>query len=620
VKDSRFTIDQVLIDGSEYIRPFPGVLPTATWWGAPTNSPFESLMMARKYREVWHGLGMNPEGTQPMWNFQQMALPYLPYFSNCDYYDNYIPIWHLFENKEMCGLPDIPDPNDHSGSEGQPRTWERRAFPPFPHQDDIVYLNKLSILIQGLNDGTSDICVLNFNCRYEENLLQADVNPRWFEADGHELFTISQHPIEVTEFLQQANINREERTEFPFPAQWDRGNSHPTNAEAYQSRLIRSGGNHLMDDIVGTYGADILLSVAGDSDDGKGDLDYDCTRLCFPRSVTFEVRYWQQTPFRKKLIAATVVLDSYDKDMSNDEYEFGLDFQPSAWIDLMIAFAFDEITFSVVFLLLSLLSMIIAILFYVVVRGTTRLEVPPRFRFTSMMSIIVPPALIGVAVAVMPILALLYIVRLLLYGAEYNEYQWFEDLYRSYFPQETYFLMDSQPAHYMITKIDPLTVPNTRNARMGFSMIVFGLFLIVFGAYVFLPKRVSKREKEIEIKRDKQAQKESVWTPTTWKRSNFIFATVMLCIYLVTLCEFSYWENFGTYIWYLLIGFRPMGILLDMITEVLLMEALLCTPLGGSFWAVTGITTLGADDFMGNNNFHCAFFYFFYIRLRNKIF
>jgi hypothetical protein len=283
VKDSRFEIAEVLQDGSTYVRPYAGVLPTVTWWGAPTNSPFESLMMTRKYREVWHGLGMNPEGTQPMWDFQQMALPYLPYFSNCDHYDNYIPIWHIFENKEMCELPGIPDPNDHSGEDGQPRNWERRAFPPFPHQDDILYLNKLAVLVQGIMDATADICTMSFNCRYEENLLQADVNPRWMEADGHELFRISQHPIETSEFLNQAKIQREDRTEQPFAAEWDRGNSAPDNVEQYESRIMKAGGNHLFDDLVHTYGADILLSVAGDSDDGKGDLDYDCTRGCFPR-------------------------------------------------------------------------------------------------------------------------------------------------------------------------------------------------------------------------------------------------------------------------------------------------------------------------------------------------
>merc|ERR1711871_1136327 len=56
--------------------------------------------------------------------------------------------------------------------------------------------------------------------------------------------------------------------------------------------------------------------------------------------------------------------------------------------------------------------------------------------------------------------------------------------------------------------------------------------------------------------------------------------------------------EFGTYIWTLIVGFRPMGILLDMITEVLLKEALLCTPLMASFWCITGMVTLGADDFL----------------------
>ena len=98
--------------------------------------------------------------------------------------------------------------------------------------------------------------------------------------------------------------------------------------------------------------------------------------------------------------------------------------------------------------------------------------------------------------------------------------------------------MDGQPAHYMIEKIDPTTVEETRNARMGFALIMMGLFLIVFGGVLFLPKRVSKREMEVQLRRDKQAAKESVWVPTAWKRSNFVFATVGMCLYLVTLVNF----------------------------------------------------------------------------------
>ena len=608
VTDAMIEVEKVLQDGKEYIRPYKGVLPTVTWWGAPTNSPFESLMLTRKYREVWHGLVMNPEGTAPSWEFNQMALPYLPYFSNCDYYDNYIPVWHLFENQELCELPEVPDPNQHTGTDGQERGWERRNYPSFPHQDDIKYLHKLAPLYQnGRMEATSDICSASFTCRYEENLLQPDVNPRWFEADGHTLFELSQHPLEVTEFLQQSKMDRD-ATPDDFPAEYDRGSSD----EAYQSRLIRAGGNHLLDDLIGTYNGDILLGVNGDSEDGKGDLSFDCTRGCFPRSITFEVRYWQVTPLRKKIISAVIALEDYDKDPSNNEYEFSVDLAPNTWIELMIAFAFDLTTFGVIFLLLSAFSMGICILFYLTVRFSTRLETPPRFRFSSMLAIIVPPAMVGVGIALAPIMALLYTTQLILYGQNYG---WALALHQYYRPEETYFLMDAQPAHYMIVKIDPTTVEATRNARMGFALVMIGLFLIVFGSLLFLPKRVSKREQEIEMKRDKQAQKESVWTPTTWKRSNFVFSSVMMSLYCVTFCEFSFWDDFGEYIWYLIIGFRPMGILLDMIIEVLLKEALLCTPITAAFWVVTGVTTLGADDFL---DFLLGFLVDFFIMLLER--
>ena len=255
----------------------------------------------------------------------------------------------LFENQDLCELPEVPDPNQHTGTNGQERGWERRNYPAFPHQDDIKYLHKLAPFYQGGRmASTSDICSASFTCRYEENLLQPDVNPRWFEADGHTLFELSQHPLEVTEFLQQSKMDRD-ATPTEFPAEYDRGASD----EAYKSRLIRQGDNHMLDDLVGTYNGDILLGVNGDSEDGKGDLSFDCTRGCFPRSITFEVRYWQITPLRKKIISAVIALEDYDKDPSNNEYEFSVDLAPNNWVELMIAFAFDLITFGVIFVVSS---------------------------------------------------------------------------------------------------------------------------------------------------------------------------------------------------------------------------------------------------------------------------
>ena len=407
--DSRDDINKRLVDDEEFVAPYTGVVPSVTWWSAPSNSPFVSLMLAKKYRETFHGLRMNPEGTQPSWQFVQMALPYIPFVSNCDYYDSYIPIWHLFENEDLCGLPDIPDPNSHQDM-FYSRQWERRAFAPFPHQDDIVYLGELAPFFQGIMYATADICIASFNCRYEELLVQADVTPRWFESDGLTLFKISQESIEVTEFLESTEIQRGEPTPDDFPAAVDKAGE--------LSRLLRMGNQHMLDDLTSTHGPDNLLDVASDSE-AKEELSFECTRLCFPRTITFEVRYWQKTPHRKKLIGAAFVFEDYDLDTANNEYEFGVDFMPNSWIELMIAFAFGTETFSVLFIFLSAVSMFVAFMFYILVRITTRLATPPRFRFTSMMMIIVPPAIIGVLLAMVPVFFTTYIFFLFLYGENF---------------------------------------------------------------------------------------------------------------------------------------------------------------------------------------------------------
>merc|ERR1711871_328010 len=288
-------------------------------------------------------------------------------------------------------------------------------------------------------------------------------------------------------------------------------------------------------------------------------------------------------------MGATWSMDGYDRDQENIDYEFEFTLNPLNWLQLVIKFAFDRYTFWVLYILLGILSTGVAFAFYLTVRFTTRLETPPRFRFSSMFMIVVPPPIVGVTIASLPIVFCMYMAKILIEG----------DLWLGLEPLEgqTYFLLNNLPIHYMIRKVDPNVIDDARNGRLGFAFVIIASFLIFFGALLFLPKRVSKREKEIELKRDKQASKESVWVPTLWKRSNFAYASFMIVFLNLCMVEVSLWEDFGTNIWYILIYFRPIGVILDSVTELILKEALLCTPVSGSFWLVADMVTLGADDF-----------------------
>ena len=160
------------------------------------------------------------------------------------------------------------------------------------------------------------------------------------------------------------------------------------------------------------------------------------------------------------------------------------------------------------------------------------------------------------------------------------------------------FLFDGWPNHWMEKKLEPANRDIVRHGRFGLVLLAVGMFCVVLSAKIFLPKRVSKREKEIEMKRDKQAQKETVWVPTLWKRSNFIFASVMMGLFSTILIELSFWSGFGDNVWYLILLFRPAGIILDLVIEGQLGESLLAAPLVATFSLCTDIVTLGSDNFL----------------------
>ena len=68
-----------------------------------------------------------------------------------------------------------------------------------------------------------------------------------------------------------------------------------------------------------------------------------------------------------------------------------------------------------------------------------------------------------------------------------------------------------------------------------------------------------------------------------WKRSNLVFTSFTMGLFCCVVAEFSYWQYFGTYIWFVIIGLRPLGQFLCAIVEEQLQEALLVMPVMTAF-------------------------------------
>eukprot|EP01029_Cantina_marsupialis_P013339 TRINITY_DN2955_c0_g4_i3.p1 TRINITY_DN2955_c0_g4~~TRINITY_DN2955_c0_g4_i3.p1 ORF type:complete len:2510 (+),score=474.52 TRINITY_DN2955_c0_g4_i3:87-7616(+) len=438
----------------------------------------------------------------------------------------------------------------------------RSKFPAIPHQDDIFVVSPFDIMKSPI----ADECHRSINCEYEEELAQKDITLRWFEAsDGSELFQIPRFPMTWSEYQE---------------------------------------GGARVDEILATQGLDTFIGVAVDRTAAM-EVQGDCSYLCFPRSVNLEITYHQVNTREKKIVTATVAFDNFDRDSSNPSYELSVDFYALNWLELIINFAFEREVFIMLFIAIGFITVGVTLVFWTLNRLLTRLKNPPKFRFFTFMAIIAPAPIVGVGLATVACSFVLVAIFLLIRGDEYLGT-----------PGQKWFL-DSIYGHYMDQELDESKIPTIRKGRIGLAFLIFALYLVFLGTKTFLPRRVSKREREIELKRDEAAQKESIWIPTMWKRSNMAFTSVILALCLIFVVEFSFWSDFGTYIWFVIVALRFIGIGVELILEIQLKETLLLCPLMSTVLLIQQLITFGADDF---TDFLLSYFVEFALMVFERVF
>ena len=116
------------------------------FWNMPVPTVAETKEQLDAYFETFHEME-NIGAGQYNFNFQQVLLPYFPYFSNCYGYDSYIPIWMITEDPVGCKL-----------SKQLPKKHWRRKAPPLPDQDNINSIGPFDIFANPI----ADVCKVIF--------------------------------------------------------------------------------------------------------------------------------------------------------------------------------------------------------------------------------------------------------------------------------------------------------------------------------------------------------------------------------------------------------------------------------------------------------------------------
>jgi hypothetical protein len=508
--------------------------PSVTFWENPFSSTSTAKEQTDLYFETFHGIKVNNKGEYE-YEMTSLLLPYLPFLSKCTSYGSYIQLSHALERRE-CSLP--------RPSSTYPPKWWRRNYEALPHPDDISPIGPFDFK---QFFPIADWCEQAFECAFEEELEKVQHIPRWFEAsDGTTLFSIVRDPISYFDYTG--------RTE--FRASPDDG-----------------GGAKFVESVDLD---DVFIPVKVKSIKNK------CNVSCIPRLVTLEIAYHQIDKASKRIVNIDLVLRDFDSDSMNSQYNLDINFFPLNYQELIVKFAFPRDVFRLLFVAIGIMTVLSSIIYWFSVRLTTQVEDPPNLRFSSTLLLLVPQALIGFVLGMMPIISMTLAIVMIVDG----------NILLTSTIESTFERMSS---NYNTPSIDPhLSIAN-RQGRLGLAFCSVAIICIFQSSIALIPDRGGSLLEELKhINRDTSIGSRIL----TWKRSNFVITSVLMALFLVAVVEWSFWASFGKYIWGAIIFLKVLNIFIGRMVDNQVGELLLSAPIMAAFGIVESIITLSAVDFI----------------------
>lgn len=535
-----------------------------------------------------------------------LAMPWLPYFSNCRGYDSHVSISKLLETHPNCTL--------ESRSKTQPIYWY------IPWESDPTAdrcHDPSSTLTAAGSLSNSDTAWLDWRgvelaCQYEEELTDQSAKfLRWYEAPpGTTLFYLTAKPIGRGTFA---------------------GGSKSSGSWGRDNKIGELEGSR-----------DLIEVVVDQTNYGE--------RGALPSRVVLSIFYFQQDKAKKRIVAAqmqfkgkckvaarvgdgqsvgnipeceTVYNDQNTLVSERQIYHFEVIYEPLRWFELLNYFEFPDILYFIFYTVVGFVTIFESVVVWSLNRLLTRLRHPPLFHGATLFYAIAEAPAYGVFLAAMPLTLALIVV-----------YQWFSptDQTLTLFTDivlETDVASRSKADKPQVMALEnyPASWANTGNAgyeqkvlwrkgRSGLCFVSIGLYTLYVCAKLIIPNWdlvVEKRndsnqaagilaaaedDDDFDDDDDGGLPPSPTWAPNTWKRAHWAFALIVLMFYLTFLLEFSYSDVFGDKVYSFLLVFYFVDIGIGMILEDTLTEKLLIAPFACTISVVEAVMTMGAASFV----------------------
>ena len=328
------------------------------------------------------------------------------------------------------------------------------------------------------------------------------------------------------------------------------------------------------------------------------DKDLAGHRHAIPKHIELELKYFQVTKGRKRLVEANLfysdlcttqpprhfggshdILDMMNErgispcdvdingDITSQRYNLEVQYYALPWFDLLNRFEFSQSIYFVFYTVIALVICSIGGFVYGTNRLLTKLRHPPQFRGISMLQLISRPQIEGLLLALLPYTAVILTI-----------YSWFSDS-SSWFEEIRGAWSDN-------SKIDAKTEIHNSMCRLGSALVVLGFFTIYRTTQVLIPN-----------KQGITGEGQDAGSMTS-KRSHFLWINLTIEAILMCVWEFSYSEMFKNNLFRFKVLFQMMQILLDLILTSIMGDRLLAAPLLVSIQMAEMLITCGAHNFV----------------------
>lgn len=124
-------------------------------------------------------------------------------------------------------------------------------------------------------------------------------------------------------------------------------------------------------------GSDVFIRISVDRKEANT-YSGGCTDLCYPRTMTLTIAYYQLDTSTKRIIDAKLKFDDFDKDPAEVDYTLNIVYYPLDYWGLIIKFAFENTVFIALFVVIGCTSVLVAALYWLNVRITTQVKKKKR--------------------------------------------------------------------------------------------------------------------------------------------------------------------------------------------------------------------------------------------------